>query len=324
MPLNVHIHMEKDVKFLKHLYKNLLPQISISYIKEIPAIPRYDILVCGVPDKKIIEASPNLKHLIIPWAGLPIKTKELMLNYPEISVHNIHHNAVPTAEMAFSLMMTVIKNIIPIDKSFRKNDWNLRYDPPSMDILSGKKVLILGYGTIGKTVSGYCQAFGMKVTCVNSSGENKSEGKIQIYAISKLNELLQNADIIFLTLPLTSKTKGLIKKKQLTLLPDGATIINISRGMIIDERTLFDELKSGRINAGLDVWYNYPQSEDEYTNTPPSDFPFHELPNVVMTPHLAGHSDKTEKFRAIEVARLLNHKINGEPIPNRVDLDRGY
>jgi len=126
MPLHVYIHMDQDDTFLDHLYENLLPQISITCQKEIPVISNYDILVCGVPDKAIIEASPNLKHLIIPWAGLPIKTKELMPNYPEISIHNIHHNAVPTAEMAFTLMLTAVKKIIPIDKSFRKNDWHLR------------------------------------------------------------------------------------------------------------------------------------------------------------------------------------------------------
>jgi len=193
-----------------------------------------------------------------------------------------------------------------------------------MDILSGKRVLILGYGAIGKQIAGFCQAFDMSVTAINNSGNRNPEDSIEIYPVTKLNELLPETDILFLSIPLTDQSKGMIGEKELKLLPNGATIINISRGGIIDEQTLFENLKAGRLNAGLDVWYNYPTDRTEYSNTPPSKYPFHELFNVVMTPHLAGHSDQTERLRAIEIARLLNHKINGEAIPNQVDLIRGY
>ena len=79
-----------------------------------------------------------------------------------------------------------------------------------------------------------------------------------------------------------------------------------------------------RIRAGLDVWYNYPESEESRTDTQPSHYSFHELPNVVMTPHLAGHSDRTEMLRASHLAHLLNLASEGAPIPNQVDLEKGY
>ena len=116
----------------------------------------------------------------------------------------------------------------------------------------------------------------------------------------------------------------MIGAEQLSLLPRGATLVNVSRGKIVAEEALYKELKSGRIRAGLDVWYNYPDTVESRTNTPPSRFPFHELPNVIMTAHLAGHSDRTELLRARELAELLNLASRGAPLPNRVDLEKGY
>ena len=102
------------------------------------------------------------------------------------------------------------------------------------------------------------------------------------------------------------------------------TLVNIARGKVVDESALYNELKSGRLRAGIDVWYKYPMTEEKRTDTPVSDFPFHELDNVVMTPHLAGHSDKIEDLRIDALAKLINQAVNGEDIDNRVDLELGY
>jgi phosphoglycerate dehydrogenase-like enzyme len=76
--------------------------------------------------------------------------------------------------------------------------------------------------------------------------------------------------------------------------------------------------------AALDVWYHYPESESARASTPPATCPFHELPNVVMSPHRAGGSTETDRLRMIHLAALLNAAASGEPMPNRVDLHAGY
>jgi phosphoglycerate dehydrogenase-like enzyme len=163
----------------------------------------------------------------------------------------------------------------------------------------------------------------MDVSAISYSGKSKGDD-IKIYPPSRLDDLLPQADVLFLSLPLTDDTKGLIEQKRLSMLPDDAIIVNVSRGRIIDEKALYETLKSGRIKAGLDVWYNYPENEEDRKNTPPSEYPFHELPNVIMTPHLAENTDRTEAFRAQELARLLNLAAKGKPLPNRVDVEKGY
>jgi phosphoglycerate dehydrogenase-like enzyme len=148
--------------------------------------------------------------------------------------------------------------------------------------------------------------------------------EVAVHPVSDLMNLLPEADVLFLSLPLTDETKGMIGERELALLPEGAILVNISRGRIVDEKALFDSLRTSRIRAGLDVWYSYPESQESRSCTPPSEYPFHELPNVVMTPHLAGHSDGTERQRARELARVLNHALKEGRPPGRVDVELGY
>jgi phosphoglycerate dehydrogenase-like enzyme len=93
---------------------------------------------------------------------------------------------------------------------------------------------------------------------------------------------------------------------------------------VIEEAALYAELRNGRLQAGLDVWYNYPPDEAARGDAMPANYPFHELDNVVMSPHRAGGSDQTERLRMEGLAELLNAAGQGQPIPNRVDLTAGY
>ncbi|MEA3337035.1 MAG: NAD(P)-dependent oxidoreductase [Chloroflexota bacterium] len=130
-----------------------------------------------------------------------------------------------------------------------------------------------------------------------------------------------------ITPPLTDETKGLVGADELDLLPDGAILINVGRAAIVDEEAFYNAIVAGKLRAaGSDVWYNYPDSRESRTNTPPSRFPFNELDNMVMSPHrgAAFGSPYTERMRMLHLAQLFNAANRGETIPNRVDLARGY
>jgi phosphoglycerate dehydrogenase-like enzyme len=117
----------------------------------------------------------------------------------------------------------------------------------------------------------------------------------------------------------------MIGEEELFSLPKGAIVVNIARGEILQEKALYDSLISGKVGAaGLDVWYEYPESEEERRNTPPSKYPFHQLDNVVMSPHRAGGWTQSEKQRMEHLAYMLNRAARGEPLENLVDLERGY
>ena len=328
MNLKVHLLQEQNDELMELLGRDLDRRISVTCGEGVPDPPDFDILVCGVPDRESIEASPNLKHLIIPWSGLPRKTRELMLDYPQISVHNIHHNAVPVAELAMTLMLASAKDLIQIDASLRRDDWGKRYEAHTMDLIRGKRAVILGYGAIGREIASRCIAFGMVVTAVRRSEGGGSRGVagkgVRVLPVSRLPEVLPEADVLFLSLPLTDETKGMIGGRELSLLPGAAILINVSRGRVVDEKALFETLRAGKLRAGLDVWYNYPESQESRSSTQPSEYPFGDLPSVVMTPHLAGHSDRTEVLRARELSHLLNETLKQGMPPGRVDVDLGY
>jgi len=193
-----------------------------------------------------------------------------------------------------------------------------------MPLLQGKTALILGYGAVGQCLAPPCRALGMNVLAIRRDAGEADEADVAIYRPDQLRELLPQAHVLFVTLPMTPETEGMVGVAELALLPDGAVVVNIARGAVISETALYQELKTGRISAGIDVWYHYPRTVEARVGTNPSGHPFHELDNVVMTPHLSGHANEIEELRAQALAELLNAAVSGGPLPNRVNVDRGY
>jgi len=309
------------------LNAELDPSIEFIMSEELPNPANYDILVAGRPTEEQLNASPNLHTVVIPWAGISDETFKLMLAYPNISLHNLHHNASATAETALMLLLTAAKQILPIERRFREHDWTTRYGPSSAVGLDGKTILILGFGHVGQRVARACQAMGMKIIAIRRDiGEPAREDiQVEVFPPNELHKLLPQANVLMVTLPLTGETEGMIGEEEINLLPPNAILVNVGRGPVVDQAALYHALKDGRLHsAGIDVWYNYPQDEESRSNTPPADFPFHELENVVMSPHRGGGAMDVEVLRMRHLARLLNAAANGEPIPNRVDLTQGY
>ena len=283
------------------------------------------MLVAGRPEAEDVLAASGLRAVVIPWAGVPSETLKLMRDFPGITLHNLHHNAAPTAELALALLLAAAKCIVPLDGALRKHDWRPRYEqPPRTVLLRGKTVLVLGYGEIGKRVAAACRALGMQVAGVRRAAESVTPD--EIHPPAALHELLPRAQAVVVCLPLTAQTEGMLGAPELALLPEGALLVNIGRAAIVDEDALYEALASGRLGAaGLDVWYDYPPNEAARARTPPSRRPFAELDNVVLSPHRGGLCKETEALRAAALAELLLAAADGRaPLPGRVDLDAGY
>ena len=165
----------------------------------------------------------------------------------------------------------------------------------------------------------------MEVIATRRSAGRTLDGPDEIHPATALKALLPRANVLFVCLPHTPETDSLIGADELMALPPGAILVNIGRGRIVDEAALYHALYDGTLfAAGLDVWYTYPTDEASRVDTPPSAYPFHELENVVMSPHRAGHMTEIEELRMNHLADLLNAAARGEPMPNRMDLARGY
>ena len=328
MDLSVHLLRASHPKSRAVLQERLLETVRASWGTEMPAPANFEILVAGRPDRDHVTASPRLRALIIPFAGVPEKTGQLLRDYPHITVHNLHHNARPVGELAMSLLLAAAKSVLPMDRAMRDGNWLPRYESHRALMLHGKTALVLGYGAIGQEVGQLCQALGMHVIATRRrSGRSPTQLGVKLAdsSVDTLRRLLPRADVLLVCLPHTPETDGLIGTKELSLLPPWAILINVGRGPIVQEGPLYKALVDGSIRvAGLDVWYNYPEDEAARSSTQPSASPFHELGNVVMSPHRGGLCVETEGLRMAALADLLNAGARGDPLPNRVDLTVGY
>ncbi len=326
MTLNVHLPTLPAPDTLDKLRPLLRADVRLSRgpVAEQPADT--DILVAGAVTAEQLAASPGLRAVIVPFAGIPFGTQELLREHPNIDLHNLHFNDVSTGEMALALLLAAARHVAEFDRRLRRGDWRWDDARHPTDTFPGKTALILGYGAIGRRVAPVCQALGMHVIGVRRHEPQAAEEEgVRLYSVAHLHELLPRADVLICLLPHTHETEGLLGAAELALLPAHCVLVNVGRGPVIDEEALYTALAARRIRAaGLDVWYQYPKGEEERASTFPSRLPFHELDNVVMTPHRAGWLQSFETLRVAALADLLNAAAAGKAMPNRVDKQLGY
>lgn len=312
---------------LENLRSLLHPEISLSLGPEAPP-DRVDILVQGRVSESCLESFPALRAIIIPYAGVPAETRRVLLELrPDLPTYNLHHNAVAAAELAMALCLTAAKTILPVDRRFRAHDWRSRYDGAPTMLLAGRTAVVLGYGAIGSRIARACLGLDMTVHAVRRGDAPPLDKEVHIHQHTALPQILPQADVLLIALPLTAETEGMIGETEIALLPSPCVLVNIARGPIVNEQALYEALRDGRLAAaGLDVWYVYPSSPEERAGTPPSRFPFHELDHVVMSPHRGGAFglNELEQRRMNDLARTLNALAKGETSPHRVDLVSGY
>lgn len=299
-------------------------------------VPGFEVLIEGRPTIEMLDLSPELRAVVVPFAGVPGPTVQLLRNKKSAALFNLHHNAADTAETAMALLLACSRLIVPADRQMREGNWEARYAPSECVHLAGKTVLILGYGHIGKAVARACAGLGMAVLACRRRGTavERIDGA-EVHPASDLPGLLARANALIVAVPQTAETAGLIGPKEIALLPHGAILVNIARGDIVDEAALYHALKEGALHsAGLDVWYRYPSAgssgvptyfrmPQDACQTFPANLPFWELDNVVMSPHRGGVSQDTENLRVTDLAELVRAIASGSP-PRAVDLQAGY
>jgi phosphoglycerate dehydrogenase-like enzyme len=291
-----------------------------------PPTPRYEVLVAGRPSAEDLDASPDLRHLVIPFAGLPPSTRELLLERPHLEARNLHHNAAPTAELAIGLLLAAARGLVPADRALRAGDWRPRYATDRGTLLDGGSAVVLGYGAIGRRVARALAGLGMRVRAIRrTGGEAEEQGGVVVRGPEALDDALEGARALVVAVPLTDETRGMIDARRLGLLEHGAVVVNVARGPVVDERSLYEALVRGHLGgAGLDVWWRYPESAEGRESTPPSHHPFAGLDRVVMSPHRAGHADRTEALRAAHLISLLDALARGASAGPPLDPRVGY
>lgn len=310
---------------MARLHQRLRGRVDLTAGPRLPDPAEFELLVAGAPTPAHLAASPQLRAVIVPFAGIPRATRELLSEHPRLALHNLHHNAAATAETALGLLLAASKRLVPADRDLRRGDWSARYREREGLLLAGRTVVVVGLGAIGARVARACSALGLRVLGVRRDPSRPCEHAAEVHGVAALDEVLPRAELLVLCCPATPQSEGLLDARRLALLPRGAVLVNVGRGALIAEQPLYEALREGSLGAaGLDVWWRYPQERAERSQTPPSACPFGELDNVVLSPHRGGHGAGIEPARVDALAALLLCAAEGRELPNRVDVGAGY
>lgn len=242
---------------------------------------------------------------------------------PHVTICNAHgaHN-ISTAEWTLSAILAMLKYIPLYLDIQRSGEWKRRFEAPAhyaritgdtqphyppvmQEELTGKSVLLVGYGAIGKEIERMLMPFTVEVTRVARTARDNPK----VYAIKELDKLIPQSQIIVLILPSTAETRHLISTRQLELMKQGTLLVNAARGPIVDTDALVHALNAGRIRAAVDVTDPEPL---------PIEHPLWKCPNLLITPHIGGSSTQFAP-RSIKTAELeLRRYMAGEPLRNVV------
>ena len=242
---------------------------------------------------------------------------------PHVTICNAHgaHN-ISTAEWTVASILAMLKYFPFYLDVQRAGQWKRRFEASAryagitgdtrpiyplvmLEELTGKTVLLVGYGAIGKEIERMLAPFEVDLLRVARTARTEPE----VHAVSDLDSLLPRAEVVILILPSTAETHWLIGPRQLALMPQGALLVNAARGPIVDTNALVDALHAGRIRAALDVTDPEPL---------PDGHPLWSCPNLLLTPHVGGSSPQFAPRSLRTAAGELRRYIDGEPLHNVV------
>jgi glyoxylate reductase len=269
-----------------------LVDVDVRALAELES-PRPDVEVLVVANEPVpLELLPGLRLVANYSVGYD------RLGIEELARRSVAVSNTPgvlsaaTADLTFGLILAARRRIVEGDAQVRAGRWTAEWiDGFLAEELTGSTLGIVGLGRIGQAVARRAQGFELRVLYAQRTPAATGLGEYR-----ELDALLAEADIVSVHTPLTPETSGLIDARRLSLLRDGACIVNTARGEIVDEAALVAELVSGRLRAGLDVFAHEPAVPAELLT----------LPNVVLTPHLGSATRQTrEAMTRIVVDNVL-------------------
>ncbi|WP_225753757.1 NAD(P)-dependent oxidoreductase [Actinotalea sp. Marseille-Q4924] len=263
-----------------------------------------DVVVLARADRERLErlhALPALRVVQLPSAGYEHAVPHAPGSAALCNARGVHDAG--TAELAVALLLASQRGIDDAVRDAQEGRWR----PQERRSLADRRVMVLGHGSIGAAVARRLEPF--EVDVVRVASRPRTEDGAPVHGVQELGGLLPTVDAVVAVLPLTEATRGLLGAEALAALPDGAVVVNVGRGAVVDTDALVAEVSTGRLRAALDVVDPEPL---------PADHPLWRAPGVVLTPHVGGHTDATIPRMADLVRRQVAALVAGAPPLNVV------
>lgn len=229
-------------------------------------------------DRKALLAADQLKVIARYGVGIDSVDLEAAREKKIVVTNTPGANSGSVAELTIGLMLSLLRNIPAAVKTTKSGEWS-RMRGISLE---GRIVGLIGFGAIGKQVANKLKGFGCRVVAFDPIADPGFAAGTGVDLLP-LEEVTQIADLLSLHCPVTEDTRGLVDENLLKKMKPGSYLINTARGELVDEKALFNALKSGKLSgAALDVFSSQP---------PEPDNPLFELPQVLATPHMGSHTD---------------------------------
>ena len=259
---------------------------------------------------------PALQWLCTPFAGIDqFLAPGVFANPDAVLTNSSGAYGVTIAEHVVMVLLEILRRQPEYREIVAAREWKRDLKVRSV---RDSRITLLGTGDIGRETAIRLKAFSpARITGVNRSGKNPDSCFDRVLAAAAWECILPETDVLVISLPGTAETRHMVGEKQLSMMPDGAVVINVGRGSVIDQEALVRELKSGRLYAGLDVFEKEPPEKDD---------PAWDIPNLLMTPHTAGNMTLDYTVNRIVEMFLedLDRYCAGEPLQHLADRKKGY
>ena len=302
--------------------RRLRTPCEIAVSEEVGMISRLsevDVLVTMALTQEIGRAAARLKLVQVPGAGLDRIDRSALPH--GVALANVYGHETGIAEYVIGAMLTLTREFARLDIALRVGEWRSQWaigsqPPPVWPELAGRTIGILGYGRIGRAVAHRAHAFDMNICAIRRNLGGIEDDPAVLGGPEMMDEVLQSSNYVVISMPATPDTIGCIDRRRLGLMKSTAFLINVSRAEIVDENALYEALAQRSIaGAALDVWYRYPSQPGPAAA---ATRPFHDLSNVLMTPHVSGWTDGMLEARAKLIAENIRRVAHDETPLNLV------
>lgn len=245
---------------------------------------------------------------LVQWQSIGFNgvARQLPEGFAFANAATVHETA--TSELAVGLALAAQRDLPRYIRDGDAHRWDRIYSPG----LADRRVLLVGYGGVGKAVEARFAPFEVSIVRLARTAReerNPAGESVRVHGLDALPSLLPDADILMIAVPLSDDTRGLIGAAELALLPDSALVVNVGRGPVVDTGALVAELQGGRLRAALDVTDPEPLPEDH---------PLWECPGTIIVPHAGGDTSAMLPRMAALIKRQIEHLRRGEPVENLV------